>query len=281
MNYFTDKEIFYVDSHNRIDQTDSNSDFTYELDIDPTHDYDHVTLLDISLPKSSYVINSSNNTFVVEENSVQRLITLPVGNYNRTSYKNVLKLLLNVSVDYVYDITFQNSNRTQDNGKYTFTVVTILPAMPQPLFIFQSGLYEQMGFNKNTSYTFVGDSLESIGVTNFRPESTYYILSNICQNRGNGILQNIISSGSDDFNFISFHNPNPNEYSKKFIRTRSNVFKFLITDEDFHRVDLNGLNVVFTLMLYRKNDIDRLLKGFIKLQTLKQTPDDDDVEDED
>jgi hypothetical protein len=184
-----------------------------------------------------------------------------------------LKLLLNVSVDYVYDITFQNSNRTQDNGKYTFTVVTILP---QPLFIFQTGLYEQMGFNKKTSYTFVGDTLESIGVTNFRPEATYYILSNICQNRGNGILQNIISSGSDDFNFISFHNPNPNEYSKKFVKSRSNVFNFLITDEDYNPVSLNGLNVVFTIMLYRKNDIDRLIKGFIKLQTLKQTPDDED-----
>jgi hypothetical protein len=50
----------------------------------------------------------------------------------------------------------------------------------------------------------------------------------------------------------------------------------LITDEDFNPVSLNGLNVVFTLMLYRKNDIDRLIKGFIKLQTLKQTPDDED-----
>ena len=41
------------------------------------------------------MINSTNNTFILEENSIQTQITLPIGNYNRISLKNVLETVLN------------------------------------------------------------------------------------------------------------------------------------------------------------------------------------------
>jgi hypothetical protein len=231
------------------------------MDIDPNIDYDSVVVLDASIPKSNYVINSKNNSFVVTEEGIDRTITLEVGNYNRTSLKNVLKTLLNGT--YTYDITFNNSNRVGDDGKYTFTCVEI-----NPTFTFATGMYEQLGFEKNTSYTFTDNALKSVCITNFRPEAVYYILSNLCQNRNNTVLSNIISTTTNDFNYINYQCVNPNEYSKDFARTKSNSYYFIITDEDFNEISLNGLNVVFTVMLYKRNNIDSLIKGYIKAMTI-------------
>lgn len=276
MNYFTHKQLFYVDSHNKMLDSDTHSDFHYEFtDINNDAEYDSVVLLDCSIPKSNYVINTGTNTFTVIENlgagDLTRVITLPVGNYNRQTLKNVLKTQLNANANtYIYDITYDNSNRTQDDGKYTFTWTNVNGGALQPQFIFTDSLYEQTGFNKNTTYIFTAGSLKSVNVVNLRPESTMYILSNICQNKNNNILQNIISSDDNDYNFVVFHNPNPSEYSKTYTRNKANVFKFTITDEDFNKIDLNGINVVFTIMLYKRNQINRLIEGFIKMKTLKQ-----------
>lgn len=271
MLYYTHKQLFYVDSHNKIDGTDDS--FSYQFDIDNDIDYDAVVMLDCSIPKSNYVVQSSNNTFTCVLNTgsgdVNFIVNMPIGNYNRNSFRNVLKTLLNTNADtYIFDITFDNPNRTQDNGKYTFTWTNANPSAQEPKFIFTTGLYEQMGFNKNTTYIFSSGSLESVNVINMRPEATMYILSNICQNRNNNIFQNVISSGSSDYDYIIFHNTAPAEYSKDFTKTKSNIFKFTITDEDFNPINLNGLNVVFTIMVYKRNNINRLLEGFIKLKTL-------------
>jgi hypothetical protein len=220
------------------------------------------------------VINNGTNAFVVIENigggDLTRTITMPVGNYNRGSFKNVLKTQLNNGMSgYIYDVTFDNGNRSQDDGKYTFNWTNDDVAALEPTFVITSSLHEQLGFKKNTEYTFVSGSSKSVFVINMRPESTMYILSDICQNRNNNIFQNVISSDDADYNYVVFHNPNPSEYSKDYVKSKSNIFRFTITDEVFSKISLNGLNVVFTIMLYKKNNINRLIEGFIKLKTLK------------
>lgn len=269
MKYYTDKQIFYVDSHNRLNQNDSHTNFTFTLDINVNIEYDSVVVLDASIPKSNYVVSNSMNTVSITEPSGTRTITMNIGNYNRRSFKNDLTTLLNNNVDnFVYVITYNNITNTCDNGHYTFTVSGNTGY--QPTFLFTNCLYEQMGFNKNTSYTFSGNTLESVNIMNFRPKSTYYILSNIVQNKSDNILCDIMSQQSSDFEYITYRNQAPAEYSKIFARGNSNIFQFIITDEDFNQVDLNGLNVVFTIMLFKENNIDKLLKGFIKYITMKE-----------
>jgi hypothetical protein len=261
MNYYTDKEIVYIDSHNRASGTDT--DFSYKIDLNPNIDFDQVVLLDASIPKSNYVINSTNNTMEVIEDAVPRLIVVPVGNYNRSSLRNVLLDLLNVGTP-VYTMTFPNGTRTGDDGKYIFGCDS------NPTFVFTLGLYEQLGFDKNTSYTFVSNELLSVNITNFRPEAVYYILSNVCQNHNNSVLGNVISSTNTDFSYINYQCQAPLEYSKDFAKTKSNVYNFIITDEDFQKVSLNGLNVVLTLLFYRKNHIDDIVKNYMKAMLLKK-----------
>lgn len=257
---YLNKQIFYIDSHNK--SSGSHSNFQYIIEVDQNADYTHVVMLDCSIPKSSYTIASPYNSFDVIEAGVSRPITIPEGNYNRTSFKNVLKTKLNEG-GYTYDITFDNPNRTGDTGKFTYTCVEI-----NPTFVIGEGLYEQMGFEKNTSYVFSGNSLVSVNVSNFRPEANYYILSDICQNKDNNIFQNVISSGTSDYSYINWYNHDIEAYSKTFVKTKSNRYSFIITDEDYREIHLNGLNVIFTIMIYQENNIDNLIKGFIKLRTI-------------
>ena len=261
-SYYTHKHIFYIDSHRR--ESGTNNNFTYRLDnIDPDIEYDSVVVLDASIPKSNYIIDESNNIFVVSD-PIPRDIILPIGNYNRVGFAKVLLGLLGEK----YTINYDNMNRGEDSGKYHFTCTEA------SIFTFGSNrLYEIMGFNINSTNVFTLDGLYKItstNIVNFRPEGTFYILSDICQNHNNSILQNIISASASDYNYITFHNPNPNEYSKDFSKIRSNVYTFKITNESFQDVFLNGINVVFTLMLFKRNNIGNLIKGFIKLKSLEK-----------
>eukprot|EP00732_Lithocolla_globosa_P000075 Lithocolla_globosa_v1_NODE_13_length_10672_cov_64.188000.p8 type:complete len:150 gc:universal NODE_13_length_10672_cov_64.188000:5277-5726(+) len=140
----------------------------------------------------------------------------------------------------------------------------------EPILNITNFFYEQMGFNKNSTNTFVSGSLTSTNVINLRTESTYFLLSDISHQTGNNILQNIVSVGTSDYNFIVFKNEAPYEYAKSYTRNPRNIFHFNITDENFNNIDINGLNVIFTLMLFKKNDINSLIKGYIKYRTLEK-----------
>eukprot|EP00732_Lithocolla_globosa_P000483 Lithocolla_globosa_v1_NODE_146_length_5712_cov_12.381121.p3 type:complete len:272 gc:universal NODE_146_length_5712_cov_12.381121:3879-3064(-) len=269
MNYLSNKQIVYVDSTKRTNENDSHSNFSYIINIDNKFDFDRVSLLDCTIPKSNYTISNNNNTFTVEENSVQRLITIPVGNYSRKSFKNVLQTKLNENPETGYSnyiVTYDSSSSTGDTGKYTFNVTS--GANPEVQFIFGTGLTDQAGFNTNTTYTFSSGVLISPNVSNFRSKITFFLKSTICQNTNNNILQNIVAS-SGDFDYIYYTNQNPYEYHKDFVKESSNVYQFTIVDEDNKIVDLNGLGIVLTLMLWKENKISDLIKGYIKMKVLK------------
>eukprot|EP00732_Lithocolla_globosa_P000078 Lithocolla_globosa_v1_NODE_13_length_10672_cov_64.188000.p11 type:complete len:127 gc:universal NODE_13_length_10672_cov_64.188000:4900-5280(+) len=126
MDYYTHKQLFYINSNNRINQSDSTTNFSHIVDVDVDIDYTHVVVLDCSIPKTSYSVNIPNNTFTIDEQineiPTTRTIILPPGNYTRDSFRKVLKTQLNDNPStYVYDITYENINNTQDTGKYTYS----------------------------------------------------------------------------------------------------------------------------------------------------------------
>ncbi len=135
--------------------------------------------------------------------------------------------------------------------------------------IFTSSLYEQLGFNSNSTNNFVGSSLTSNNVTNLSTETTLFIHSDICQNKeGNNVLQEIYTSGESTFSYVNFQNPTPQEYAKPMIGNKSNVYNFSLTDENGVVIETNGININFTMMIYKENDIFSLIKGAIKYFTL-------------
>jgi hypothetical protein len=264
MNYISQKQIFYINSYNR--QTGDTSEFTVSLDIDNDVEWDFVTVLDASIPKSYYCIQAGLNSFTLVEDAVDYTITIPAGNYTRTSLCNVLIGLLNATTAWVYTITYSNIGITGDTGQLTFGVTG---NDSQPQFIFTaSSPYEQLGFDSNTTYNFSGNSLVSPNVINLAQEATLFISSDICQNKTDNILCNIITPQDSSFSFIVYTNTSVYEYSKVYTGSKSNIYSFRLQDENGNKINLNGLNMVFTLMLYKVNKIDQLLKGYIKMRTL-------------
>jgi len=264
MTQFTNKQLFYINSFFR--QSGTSSDFIFEVDLNPLIEYDKITILDASIPKSNYAIESGKNTFTVTEHTGTKTITVPAGNYSRRGFKNVLEPLLNSnSGGYIYNISYPNIISTVDTGKFTFNVIG---GISQPIFDFTTYLYDHLGFYPNTSHTFTDGSLEAPNVMNFRSRDTFFILSDIVQNRNNNILAHVISNQSADFEHVHFKNQAPYEYSKDFSRTKSNTYSFQITDEAYNIIDLNGIDCFFTLLVYKENNIDNLIKGYIKYKTM-------------
>ena len=265
MTYITNKQIFYVNSRDKLNQTDTETNFSYSMNIDPHGEFDRVVVLSCSIPKSYYLVQENENTFTLEEVNDQATITFPPGNYNRNSLASTLKSLLNSSSPkgWIYSVTYDNINLSEDNGKFHIIVSN---NTDQPSFIFNEFLAEQLGFAKNKTYTFDSNELISEYVCNLSIETTLYLHSNICQNsEGDNVLQEIYSNGEATYSYINFQNNIPYEYSKVMAsRNPSNVYTFSLRDENGYLINTNGININFTIMVFKLNDIDKLIKKAIK-----------------
>ena len=271
MSFISGKhQIFYINSRNRISGT--NSDFQYKIALNSNLDFNKVCVLQALIPKSYYLIQANKNTFTLTEGLDDVIITVPVGNYNRRSFQTVITGLLNSSSpnNWTYSILFPNENIEGDTGKYTFVVVG---NDSQPSFTFASYVYEQLGFEPNSVNTFVADQLNSKNVIKLQKEDSVFIHSNIITsaNGEKNVLQEIFAaSGESTYSNIVFKCSDIQAYSKDFNGKNNGIFTFTITDENREILDLNGQNIVITIVVYKnQEDYFRMIKGFIKLRTLQ------------
>lgn len=259
MSQITEKRIFYISSGEYL--TSTNNTFKTSLQIPEYEDYDHITLLQASIPVSYYIVTAGYNTFHLIENGVSTLITIPEGNYNANSFSQVVSALLNSSSPnhLTYTITYP-VNFTQNNtGKFTFMVNSLLPIS----FSFSSSNYlnQQFGFYQGSNNTFtagIGSStLVSTSVISFIPESTIFLHCDIVNSPGNNqfsdTLQEIFFGNNTILGQQVYVNPDPIASSKK-MKSKSRVLTFSITDENGLPIYFNGVNIVFTIMLYKDAD---------------------------
>ena len=200
----SNRQIFYINSYSRTSGTNSN--FTYKLNIDTAKNYNKVVLLQASIPKTMYMISSTTNTFILQENGSNIIITVPPGNYNKSSFQVVVSNLLTAQSTHgwTYAITTPNVNIAADTGLYTITVSN---NSSQPSLIFTGGnnyCYENLGFNANSTNLFVANTLVSTNTINFSLESTLFIHSNICQNKLDNVLQEIYTPGVSFNSFVKY-----------------------------------------------------------------------------
>jgi hypothetical protein len=259
------KQLFYINSYNRIAGTNSN--FTINLTIDQTQNFDRVVLIQASIPKTYYQIATPNNIFTLSENEIITRITIPPGNYSKVSFRKALQTLLNSfsSQGWVYTISEDNILQQADTGKYTFTVTG---NTSQPSIIFNSTdyCYEQMGFNANSCNIFVSNTLISTNVCNFSLESTLFIHSDICQNStSDNILQDIYTCGYGFNSFIRYDQLNPELNAKPFTG-KSGIYNFYLTDENSVPINTNGININLTLCIYKHSEIEKDLESYIEMR---------------
>lgn len=246
MSNFLNKDIFFINSENRLSGT--STDFSYKLDIDPNVEYTHCSLISISIPKTFYSVTDNNYFNLIEDlTSVQ--VVLPKGNYTRNSFALVLKNLLNLMSPngWVYNVTYPNITRTVDQGFYNYSVTG--NGGLQPSFEIFEHLSHHLGFDKNSTQTFISDELTSTNVTNLNPENTLILHSTIVDDR-DARLKSILTTSVNSFDYIVYENQNILESSKRMSIAKSNIYNFILTDLNNNRIDLNGSHIVFSLLVF-------------------------------
>ncbi len=264
MSYLTHKRIYYIDSHNRIGG--NNSNFTYQIQIPRDMGFDRVVLLTAVIPKSYYLIADGLNTMTLQEDGSNITITFPPGNYSASSFAAVCtNLLTTASVSGItYTVKYPNIATSANTGRFLFTASTGNPSL-----IFGDALYEQFGFDDNSTNAFVVSSLTSKNVIKFQVKDTLLLHSDICTNGQDDILNEIFVAASPDFSNIKYDCIDVQAYSKTLSTQNQNTYRFSLTDEDGNNLDLNGLNMVLTICIYKNDDT---IRNYIKYKLLQDTP---------
>lgn len=244
----TTSRHFAITSADRISGSDP-CNITLMVDI-PTHEtYTHVCLLAASIPKSYYLIQAGYNTFTLVELGVQIPIVVTPANYGANCFRVCLAAALNAASlnGWVYSIALPAPTDPQ-TGKFTYAVVG--PAAIQPSFVCTTNIHEQLGFNADSTNTFVDGVLTSTNVISFQSEDSLYIHTDLVTDAGNDILQEIYNSGVPDFAKIKYQCSEWQTAARPLTRTKGNVYRFSLTDENQRLINLNGNNWAMTIAVF-------------------------------
>lgn len=251
-----ENRIYYVNSENRVAGTPSN--FTYHIDIPDGSRYDSACILSMTIPRSYYLVRDGQNQVTLTLDGVANLITVPAGNYNALNFATAFIALLNAVSSNVFTMTFSSTTGKYTYG-YTGSAVVVSFDLVSP-----SRLGHQLGFDEVSTNTFVGNSLVSQNVVDFISTSTLFLHSDLVQDQTT-ILQEIYSDNSLPFSNLVYNCRDPTMYSKDLSTNTSSTFYFSLTDEHNLEVDLNGHDILFTLLLYRKENLTELIKKALSI----------------
>ena len=227
--------------------------------------YDRAAVLSANIPKTWYMVQDGLNTFELVEGVSTATITIPAGNYTQNSFA-MLKMLLTAGSPnaWTYSVAIPNMLLQADTGKYTFNVTG--NGGTQLLFVLGSNnIYKQMGFSPSTTYAFTLNSLVSQNISNFASKACLFLRSDMCYNTltGDNILQEIYSGGTRYNSYIPFTNFNP-ELNARTLVNKSQVYNYYLTDENGIDLVLNGINMVFTVLVWKSSHFESLVENFFK-----------------
>lgn len=266
-DWIREKQIYYLSSENQLNE--NTNFFTANIQVPTDNRFNRITVMQVSIPISYWLIESGLNTFILVEGPLQRTITIPAGNYNQQSFTSVVAALLTSNSPHglTYTITFEDAFVTQQTGLYTFTANSIAFAIS---FVFNStnSINEQFGFDVGATAVFTpgatNSTLRSENVCQFVPENTVFIHSPLCGDENGDILQEVYNQSNPPFGYISWLNPAPLAYSKILKNNRVRNVSLSFSNERNLPIYFNGCNVTITLMLYRDNwDFYNMIANYI------------------
>lgn len=268
--FVTNPHYVYVNSRDRIAGSGNDENFTYNIQFPQGFDYTHVVCLNALIPKSYYLIQDGplENIFQLKENNTTVTVTVPIGSYLLSAFRTVIgTLLTNASPNgLTYTLTYPVSSGA-DTGKWTFTQTN---ASVVSSLIFNAHFFEPFGFLANSTNVFSGLTLISTCVIKLQSEDRLLIHSNIVNNPGmDDVLVSINSTTSINYSSIAYTCPAPEFYSHLLSSQNNNTYSFSLTDENGELMQLNGLNLNITLLLYKKDPIFDQIRNFMKLIVAK------------
>jgi hypothetical protein len=267
MMFVTNPYYVYINSRDRIAGTDEN--FTYNIQFPEGFEFTHVVCLNALIPKSYYLIQDGplENIFQLKENNTTVTVTVPIGSYLLSAFKTVIGTLLsNASPNgLTYTLTYPALSGT-DTGKWTFTHTN---AAIQSSIIVNAHFFEPLGLFANSTNLFTGTTLVSTCVIKLQSEDRLLIHSNIVNNGIDDIVASINSTTSINYSSINYECPAPEFYSHLLSSKNNNTYSFSLTDENGELIQLNGLNLNITLLLYKKDPIFEQIRSFMKMIVMK------------
>jgi len=184
--------------------------------------------------------------------------------YLLNSFKNTISTLMtNASPNgLTYTLTYPSSSGA-DTGKWTYTQTN---GAIQSSIICNGHLFEPLGFLSGSTNVFTGTTLESTCVIKLQSEDRLLIHSNIANNPGqDDILVSINSTTSINYSSIAWDNPSPEFYCHSLSSKNNNTYSFSLTDENGELIQLNGLNMNMTLLLFRVDPIYEQIRSFFRM----------------
>ena len=251
---FLSKDVVYVNSRSRLSGNSNNFSIDLTGQIRTPNNYDTATLLSFYCPQSYYLIDSSNNSFNVNEFGTITVIDLPIGNYNINSLVVQLNASL-ASATYTYVASFNSKL-----GTITFNVSN---NAHQPSFDFTvDNLYEILGFT-SAVYTFVANVLTSPNVVNLQLANTIELLTDIVRNN----VLSVVIPNTANFSAIQYNEQNASLASHQLVRSNITSANFwLLNGNTGLPLNLNGLDFNFTFVVYKANDYYKNGLDFFKMQ---------------
>jgi hypothetical protein len=268
MEGVTNKRFLYINSFNRLSGT--SSAFSIQIQVPPNENYDACTVTQVFIPVSYYLIVAGSNTFNLVENGVETEVTIPAGNYNVNSFCTVIPVLLNAASPngWVYTMTYPQSFTQNNTGHITYGVTGNGGQQPEFHFNDQMDKHnyvnQQFGFDYGAQVPFVANALVSLNVVDFTNQTTLFIHSDIVDGGDNDIIQEVYHGDSTQLSILDFVTPDVDGFSKRLRIPGSQIANFYITDQNNKTIDLNGLDCVFTILLYKRNDFYIKANAFMK-----------------
>lgn len=233
------------------------------------NNYDTVCLISSNIPRTFYNV-PTNSSFILKEDTNEYTITLEAGNYTVTNLKVIIKTKLNEAGTNTYDVSYRQAIEVQD-FKFTFSVSNA-PAT-QPQLIFNSSLHKVLGFNANSTNTFVNGELKSTNCINMSRINTAYIKSDIVQNAQSSILAEILSYGSYSMLSLAYQTTENIELNSRiFIQQKggSRSYNFTLVDDEDNEIDLNGVDYAFSIILYTRSKTHELQSKEIIMKNIER-----------
>lgn len=259
------QKTVYIDSDYRTSGVHEN--FTYQLrDVKL---YTHVSVLQVSIPKTFYNVQSGQNTFTLTELGVDATITVTPGSYSYRNFASILGALLTAASPNGRTYTITVPTTEPITGKYTITASSGSFTISFPI---SSYMYKHMGFESVSSNDSTATILVSTNVCSFQDVPSLYICSDLIashvQEINSNVLEAVFCGQTPEFGVLTWNNTAP-ELTAKEIRGSSDLRKFWLMDVDQNILSTNGVSWNMVICLYSVNHGLSTMENYFKLKIIE------------
>jgi hypothetical protein len=236
-------DIIFINSYDRTIGSSDNFTVNISNQLKSNHEYEKISLVNCSIPKSYYLINNTSNELIINENGIDYYVYIQNGNYSLLSLCNWLNTANNLSQ---YGVTYlYNFNPNIQTGRITISVTNNNGNDVIFKFSNENNPALILGFEE-INYTF-NSYIISPNICNMELTNSISICCDIVENEILfSITPNVLA-----YNYINYQNSNLDLTCKKINRQiRNNIKIYLLDNISGKSINLNGVNMSLSIVLF-------------------------------